>query len=61
MPWLLFLLAVIGLPMAAALAFCLMGERLVLYPPRPQSRQQPQGGEEVFPAATAYIHGWYFL
>ena len=62
MPWLPFLLAVIGLPIAAALAFCLMGERLILHPPRPQSRQQPPGGEEVtFPACDGVpIHGWYF-
>jgi fermentation-respiration switch protein FrsA (DUF1100 family) len=62
MPWLNLLLVAGALLVATALAFCLVGERLILYPPRPQSRQQPPGGEEVtFPAADGVpIHGWYF-
>jgi pimeloyl-ACP methyl ester carboxylesterase len=62
MSWPTLLLALIGLLAAAVLAFCLVGERRILHPPRPQSRQQPPGGEEVtFPAADGVpIHGWYF-
>jgi uncharacterized protein len=56
------LVVTVALISAVALAFSLVGERMILYPPRPQSRPGPQGGEEVtFPACDGVpIHGWYF-
>jgi uncharacterized protein len=62
MPWLSLPAFGITLLAAAALTFCLVGERLILYPSRPQTRQQPEGGEEVtFPASDGVsIYGWYF-
>jgi dipeptidyl aminopeptidase/acylaminoacyl peptidase len=62
MSWLVLLPTVIGLLAAAALAFCLAGERQILHPPRSQSRQPPPDGEEVtFLASDGVpIHGWYY-
>ncbi len=62
MPWLQLVVAAILLILATAFAFCLVGERLILHPPRPGSRQPPPGGEEVyFPASDGVrIHGWNY-